>query len=465
MSNSTCSIRKPAQMVWTCLILAATARGDEPALGGLRRAGALGVAVAAVPEDVRTAQKLDPGVGVQVRSVLPGSSAAAELRAGDVITAVDATKVADLARFLALVGRRKAGETLAIDFVREGQAQKRDLGLRSRPLETGGESYDVVYDSVASRGGRLRTILTRPKAPGKHPALFLIQGLGSFSIESIPPNPPIYSKFIEEFARRGYVTLRVDKPGQGDSEGGPTRDVDFETELDGYRQALRALVALDYVDKDNVLIFGHSMGGVMGPLIAVETPVRGIAAYGTVAKTWYEYLLENTRRQMALAGDSAAAIDDALRADVAIHHQVFIAGQTPEALAGAQPALRDRTMDIFQEGLYLSGRHFGFFRQLAARNLPKAWADFGGHALAIWGRADFVSTEADHALIAATVNRARPGFGTFLPLEGTGHGFDRATSPEESYRKPQGPGEFNPAVLDALADWASRVTGQPVVPR
>ncbi len=73
--------------------------------------------------------------------------------------------------------------------------------------------------------------------------MFLIQGIGLASIDN--PVGPLssYKTIIDDFTRHGFVTLRVDKPGCGDSEGGPARDVDFDTELDGYRQALKMLKA------------------------------------------------------------------------------------------------------------------------------------------------------------------------------------------------------------------------------
>jgi hypothetical protein len=43
---------------------------------------------------------------------------------------------------------------------------------------------------------------------------------------------------LNEFAKSDYVTVQVEKPGIGDSEGGPFADLDFATELDAYRQAL-----------------------------------------------------------------------------------------------------------------------------------------------------------------------------------------------------------------------------------
>lgn len=323
-------------------------------------------------------------------------------------------------------------------------------------MEAGGENHDVLYDSVASRGGRLRTIVTRPKAAGAHPALMIIQGLGGFSVESLPGQRGYYADFVDDFAARGYVTFRVEKAGQGDSEGGPTRDVDFETELDGYRQALKALKSYDFVDKDNIVIFGHSMGGMMGPVLAAESPVRGVAVYGTASKTWGEYLLENTRRQLALAGTPAGEIDAAMRQEAAINQAIYADGRTPEDLAAARPDLAPRVNGMFAEGKYYAGRHYVFFRQLAATNLADAWERFDGHALAVWGKSDFVSAEADHALIARIVDQARPGHGRFLAMDGIDHGFLRRATPEDSFAG-SGPGEFDPAIVATLRDWAARI--------
>ena len=67
----------------------------------------------------------------------------------------------------------------------------------------------------------------------RHPALFVIQGVGSSSIENPPGSIGLYSRITDDFTRRGWTTMRVDKPGQGDSEGGPTRDIETERK-DGY---------------------------------------------------------------------------------------------------------------------------------------------------------------------------------------------------------------------------------------
>ena len=257
--------------------------------------------------------------------------------------------------------------------------------------------------------------------------------------------------------------MRVDKPGCGDSEGGPARDVDFDTELDGYRQALKMLKARGDVDPDRVFVFGHSMGGVMAPLLAAEIPVRGIIVYGTIAHTWTEYMLENTRRQRELADSDPSAIDHDLRNDAELLTHLYIEKIAPKDIVARYPHLRERLEQTVTEDTYFVDRSLTFFRQLADKNLGAAWESFGGHALAIWGKADFVSNEDDHALIARIVNRDHPGQGTFVAMDGIDHGFNRAVDRRESFQRGQRqePGQFNPAILDVCRPWVNKAVARP----
>jgi hypothetical protein len=130
------------------------------------------------------------------------------------------------------------------------------------------------------------------------------------------------------------------------------------------------------------------------------------------------------------------------------------------------PELRERLFEGWQGGESLAGRNLAFFRQLASKNLAEAWSRFDGHALAVWGEADFVSGRSDHELIAHLVNRSHPGRGRFVALAGSDHGFAQARSQAESFaRSRTGGGEFNPAIVDALLGWADEVTGRARGPR
>jgi dienelactone hydrolase len=355
---------------------AADARSDD-----LVRRGSFGAAIRPISAADREKQKLKDENGVIVERVLPDSPAAlAGLQPEDILISLDGKGIVSPSQFIEALAARRSGETLTIVLVHDGKQTTKKAALKPLPPETS-DAYRVIYGSVVSRGKRLRTIVTRPNDDKKHPALFVIQGLGSFSIESIPDRPGPYARMIDEFAHHGFVTMRVDKPGQGDSEGGPTRDMDFETELDGYRQTLKTLKGFDFVDPENVIMFGHSMGGVMGPLLGAEIPVKGIAVYGTAAKTWHEYTQENVRRQMALGGSDFAEIDRTLRKEADIDHYIK-EGLSPSEIAVKHPVLKEQVDERYTERKYHAATHYEYFRQLTAKNLAEAWQKFGGRTLA-----------------------------------------------------------------------------------
>ena len=434
---------------WTVLAAVsaatATASGDD----ALKRRGFFGAAL--VPSTT--------GAGVEVREVFAGSSAdEAGVKPGDVLATVAGAPVQSPAEAVDAIGKARAGDALELGLVREGEPLDKTIKLKERPREQS-DAFDVVYGSVPGKAGRLRTILTRPKGEAKRPALFLIQGYGCGSVEGMPGRPVEFQLIADAFTEHGFVTLRVEKPGCGDSEGGPCPEVDFLTELDGYRRGLKWLKTLDGVDPDKVFLFGHSLGGIWAPMVAADDPVKGVAVYGTVAKTWLEYELENRRRQLLLGGASYSEVDRRVRAGAEFLHALLVEKQEPGRIIAERPELADVGRVMSPDGRHVYGRSAEFLRQVAALPLTDAWSKLDARVLAAWGAADFVSTEADHRMIADLVNRDHPGRATFLTLVGIDHGFQRAGSPKESFdRSTSGaPREFHPGIIEALIDWADAV--------
>src|SRR3984893_3374737 len=128
------------------------------------------------------------------------------------------------------------------------------------------ESYtraDVLYDSVfENRGERARVILTRPHdGSGKYPAIFVAGWLSCDSVEAPADTNDASGKVFRVLAELpGFVTVRMDKPGVGDSEG-VCKETDFDTELSSYRAAFRRLSRYPFIDKNSVFVFGISNGG------------------------------------------------------------------------------------------------------------------------------------------------------------------------------------------------------------
>jgi pimeloyl-ACP methyl ester carboxylesterase len=249
--------------------------------------------------------------------------------------------------------------------------------------------------------------------------------------------------------------MRVEKPGVGDSEGGPFATLDYTTELDIYRQALKQLKSLDYVDTDNVFIFGHSMGGAFGPMIACEIPVKGLAMYGIAARTWHEYLLDTLRYQTLLSGGSYSDIDDLVRKSSRVFELVFQDNLTPDQVKKAHPDLAATVDANFVGGLF-NAKASSFWSQLENTNFASYWAKCNAHVLAVHGASDFVSYEVDHRLVADIVNKVHPGWGKFVTAPSSDHLFSNWPTEAESLSHwPRG--DFNPAFIGILKSWITDV--------
>lgn len=454
-------------MVIAALILGASwSQAEQPNSDPLRRRAFLGVQIGPLSPEERDKLKLPPAAGLSVQKIVPGSSAELSgLKTGDVIVAVNDEPVGVTAKFVQGLGKFKGGDTIAMEILREGKASKLQVRLKETPRETN-KNYQVKYGSVASKAGRIRTLVTYPQEIAddttKRPALILIQGIGQFTMERVFGGFEAYDAIVDDFNGRGYITLRVDKPGCGDSEGGPTQDIDFETQLDAFRQALKALKEDPKVDSDRILIFGHSMGGVWGPLLASETPIRGIAVYGTVAKPWNVYALENSRRQKKLAGLPDDVIEDEIKAEEAANKLIYEKSMSPSEVAKKHPELADWIQSHWTMNKYYSGCTDEFFRQIANRDLAKVWKNYPGHVLAVWGKADFVASKGDHEHIIQIMKASqRPNqTSQFLALENSDHGFYTASDESESFRRHSEPGVkavFNPSIVKVLRDWSDSI--------
>jgi alpha-beta hydrolase superfamily lysophospholipase/thiol-disulfide isomerase/thioredoxin len=454
--------------------------------GELRRRPLFGAQFAAVTAETRARHKLTAEGGVQVEHVFPDTAAAsAEIKAGNVILTLNGKAVTGTRMILDDLAALSAGDEIMLGVIHDGTSRDVRATLKEMPREMG-DGYEVIYTSVTSHGARLRTILTRPKREGRQPAVMLLQGGGDtcFSIDNPVGEPFGFTKIARGLAKQGFVTLRMERPGCGDSEGGPLRDVDFDTELDGYKEALRSLKALDFVDADNVFLFGHSMGGIMAPLAACDVPVRGIAVYGTASGTWFESVFEQRRRLATVDGTKAEDVDREILKQARLLYPLLVEMKTPREIREQHTDLPAGVWEQWiADDLYVFGRHYRFAHQLAAKNLSEAWAkiagtDLSGKAtaesptatrhpsvLAIWGTSDWMATRAQQSWIAEVVNRVAPGNGRFVALDSTDHFFFRVESPEASFRilKPSGKPtvvEFNPAIVETLHDWI-KATVQP----
>ncbi len=103
----------------------------------------LGVSATTITSDIASRYDLGVDSGAYVSAVYEGSAAdTAGLQQGDIITAVDDTKVADATDLVAACRGHQVGDNVTIAFVRDGQTQTVDVTLGSDEQALGGLSTE-----------------------------------------------------------------------------------------------------------------------------------------------------------------------------------------------------------------------------------------------------------------------------------------------------------------------------------
>ena len=378
---------------------------------------------------------------IVIRDVFPNTAAEkAGLQKDDVLLSIDGKPVATPADFTGPLSRRTAGEKVTVGFERGGEKRTATLTLLER-LREKSDAYDVTYGEVSDGTHRYRTIHTKPKTGTPAATLFLVQGLGCGSIDNPPPGHS-YPLLIATLSRHGFATLRVDKPGVGDSEGGPCPAVDFHGEVRAFRAALAS------IKDQNVFLLGHSMGGIQAPLIAQGFPLRGVMVYGSTFNSWAQYMVSNQRRQMRLRGESFENIQDAERFAEELNALFYVQKVPFEKILADHPKFRE----AFPDGkTFAGGKEGKFFQQLYDMEAAKEWKKIEAPVLAIYGASDFLTDASEHESLAAAVNSWRPGTAKFVQLQGIDHWLRKADDQAASLRQGPGGSEYNELLAETVA--------------
>jgi len=424
-------------------LLLALGISQHTAAQNLPRRAFFGVRMEAVTDETARVMDLPAVKGVLVNDVVPNSTAEATgLQRGDVWLTMNGSEINSPNEGVAALRQLREGDKFRYKYLRQGKEFEKEAALKPFPRESYAD-FDLEYGAVKSGDALLRTLVSRPQKAGKLPAVLFVQGVGCYSIDTPLDTNTSPTQLLNYLTRQGFVTMRVDKQGMGDSRGVPCADLDFDTESAGYRAALLHLRSLDYVDANRVFIIGHSMGGVFAPLLARDAPVRGIVAYGTIGEKFMDYFA-NSRRTIAEALEmTPSETEEYVRRNCDCFRPYFENGTPLANIIAANPACRETLNDL--------GRTTAFWQQLYRLDIPALWSGYTGKALAAWGKADYISVRGEHQHIAELVNRAHPGNGTFLELDGCDHGMHTVASMQLAAQG-QASG-YNPAVSEAIGKW------------
>ncbi len=193
----------------------------------------------------------------------------------------------------------------------------------SPPADAAFAVRDVELAGRAGEPGIVGEVLIPAGLRAPAPAVLFLGASGANDRYGFAGPPPVdlgYHEIGDALAREGFVVLRYDEPGYGESENAP---LSYLRQLEDARRGLRMLLVQAEVDPDRVFIVAHGEGGMRAMQIATERPrdVVGIVLLGTPGRTQRE-------RTHAAAEKSMASLSGSAREQARQEEQRFIAALT-----------------------------------------------------------------------------------------------------------------------------------------
>ncbi|MDN3647114.1 alpha/beta hydrolase [Pontixanthobacter aestiaquae] len=288
--------------------------------------------------------------------------------------------------------------------------------------------------SVSTTDGlALSAYISRPKnSRGPLPALFLTQWV---SCGSIAPREDRVSLEEKLALAAGYALIRVDRAGEGSSEGPGCDALDYNTEVRHYREALDQLSIDHWVDPHRIVIYGSSLGSTTAPLVADGMNVAGVVVQGGGALTYLERMLHFDRQQLERQADfHPQTIHAEMLRRMEFQRYYLLDKMTPEAIEDAHPHLAgvwDSLLGTDTKPHY--GRPHSWHWQAAEKDWLSAWTRINAPVMVVYGQYDQFEPRQSHRIIVDTLNRLRPGTATWLEIPRAGHGLRIYPDPVSAY--------------------------------
>jgi photosystem II stability/assembly factor-like uncharacterized protein/pimeloyl-ACP methyl ester carboxylesterase len=374
--------------------------------------------------------------GCKVLQVARGTSLALKLQEKDLIVKIGNSTFASTDEFTQQFLTYSPNQEVQVTVLRGKKKLILKAKAVARPYETD-DNATVIYDEVAYKGGQLRVIINKPFKENKMPAMLFIPGYTCSSIDDLPNYHP-YKRIVDAYVDAGYVTLRVEKSGLGDSKNTPPcESCDLLDEIENFEAGLKKLKSLPYVDPNQIIIVGHSMGGIVAPAISAKNKVAGVVVYGTTAKSWFEYQIEMYRVQNALSGMNPIEVEQSVIAQYDLNYRYFVKKEKLEDIAKETKAdsILRTSWEYDGKGKIYS-RNAEYWRQIQDYPHLENWKNTTAKVLVQFGESDFQAfSKTDHQQIVNTVNFFNPGNATLMTYPSTDHFYAKSGTMQEAYNK------------------------------
>jgi pimeloyl-ACP methyl ester carboxylesterase len=218
-----------------------------------------------------------------------------------------------------------------VDVVREDMAS-----VAARRVTISRANDEPV--TIPAEGFSLAGTISKPLEPvsGPLPAIVLVAGSGPSDRDETVFGIPIFGQLAASLADAGYLVLRYDKRGVGQSGGRPESATlaDYAADL---RAAVKFLSDRKDVDDKRIAVAGHSEGGSVAMLAAAkEKRIKALVLIDTIGVTGAELNMEQVRHALERAKKTPEEQGQTIELQKKIQQAVL----TGSGWEGIPPALR-----------------------------------------------------------------------------------------------------------------------------
>jgi pimeloyl-ACP methyl ester carboxylesterase len=223
--------------------------------------------------------------------------------------------------------------------------------------------------------------VTTPTGPaGRRPAVVLVPGFGPQDRDESVGGVPVFGLLAGAIADAGYLVVRYDRRGVGQSGGRP-ENATLEDYRDDLLEVIKWVRQRKDVDPDRVAVVGYADGGAIAMLAAQkEDAIRGLGLLAVPGSPGRDYVLE--QQTLALAGMQLSEADRAAKID--LEHRLIESALTGKGWETLPPDLsHGADQPIFKSWLLFNptvalkkvNQPVLILQGLADAELPRAHAD------------------------------------------------------------------------------------------
>lgn len=432
----------------------------------LQRKGMLGAYFyPETPKKELSALQLDKMDGILVRDIIPNTTAESiGLKPNDFITMINKNTISSYSDLAKVISTTSVGSEITFVVYRDNHSKTLKGIFKEKP-RTEYKNATVLYDEFPFKDGFIRCFLKTPTNQPIKGIIYFVQGIGCFSMDNLPKNNP-YFLLPEQLLESGYQVFITEKAGMGDSKNSKhCSQMGFNEELAVFQTAYKKLLNYKGVTANNVIVFGHSLGGIIAPILANEFKPKGVIVFGTGINNWKDYLLQAHEEQSLMQGIDKAIVDAQMKTYRPFVNELF---EHPDRI---EKFLKDGQykdeLDYLgyepKTGLFTAGRTLQYHRELSQWSLPKEWKKIQCPVLSMYGESDLPAlSDIDHKSLVEIMNIEHPGKATYQFVPKTNHSMQEVGTMEEfvaMMNKPDYEGfaatKFNHKMIQNIILWCN----------